>query len=546
MTIRTFLLLILLIPLCGPVFAQQPPPPLPRSGPAPLLFVRFRGPQAMQATFFQGNPQGHSFDAPVTVGLRPGYSYRLRLSNLPKHADAALYPTVQVCGVPNLPPNAAVDAYPVNVVLSDDDIEQAFSGSLITKVFYIESTDKAVPQTIGRDQLLEYDVGANRNPLTEALSLGRPVLVVCFGEKQLTPVEAAQQNVPGTILQPGDKGLSPPALPPCVPCLTTLFDPILGARSLDNECLHGGGGARAGIGADGKLHGLDPEDTVAEYTDAKGQRSVVHSNRVSLCVPRFGVVRHVLPLGRYDTVTHIDDTRGVRGQEQMQMKLPSLSAQQYEQLQAMQARERPSATSATQGLVRLSKVEMLNAADVDLGLAGYLGTQFVQKLGEVDRARLFRQVNLARELSLRETISGVEQITGTTVMGRVVGGPDVIKAAAETRDLTLSGEDAGPVVLPDRPLVLTKWADKQTAQAGDMVTFTLRYSNQGGKAITDVAVTDSLTTRLEYIPGSAQSDRNAVFTTQANQAGSTIVRWEITGVLQPGQSGIVRFQARIR
>jgi uncharacterized repeat protein (TIGR01451 family) len=100
--------------------------------------------------------------------------------------------------------------------------------------------------------------------------------------------------------------------------------------------------------------------------------------------------------------------------------------------------------------------------------------------------------------------------------------------------------------LPDKPLYLCKWVNAKYAQIGDIVTFYLRYSNIGGKPITDVAVSDSLTGRLEYIPGSSQSDRDAVFTTQENEAGSLILRWEINGRLLPGQSGVVSFQARIR
>src|SRR5262249_49638491 len=60
------------------------------------------------------------------------------------------------------------------------------------------------------------------------------------------------------------------------------------------------------------------------------------------------------------------------------------------------------------------------------------------------------------------------------------------------------------------------------------------------------AVSDSLTGRLEYISGTAQADREAVFTTQPNEAGSLILRWEIGGQLLPGKSGVGRFQARIR
>ena len=64
--------------------------------------------------------------------------------------------------------------------------------------------------------------------------------------------------------------------------------------------------------------------------------------------------------------------------------------------------------------------------------------------------------------------------------------------------------------------------------------------------MTDVAVTDSLSGRLEYVPGSAQSDREAVFTMQANEAGSSVLRWEIGGTLAPGDTGRVKFKVKVR
>ena len=79
-----------------------------------------------------------------------------------------------------------------------------------------------------------------------------------------------------------------------------------------------------------------------------------------------------------------------------------------------------------------------------------------------------------------------------------------------------------------------------------MVTFFLRYSNHGGRPLTDVAVSDSLSARLEYVAGSAQSDRDAVFTTEQNEAGSVVLRWEVGGRLLPGQTGVLRFQAKVR
>jgi uncharacterized repeat protein (TIGR01451 family) len=99
---------------------------------------------------------------------------------------------------------------------------------------------------------------------------------------------------------------------------------------------------------------------------------------------------------------------------------------------------------------------------------------------------------------------------------------------------------------PDRPLVLCKLADRQTARVGDVITFTLKYTNQGGHPITGIVISDSLASRLEYVPGSVQTDRDAQFTTQVNEAGSLILRWEIGGSLAPGQSGLIRFKALVR
>jgi uncharacterized repeat protein (TIGR01451 family) len=153
-------------------------------------------------------------------------------------------------------------------------------------------------------------------------------------------------------------------------------------------------------------------------------------------------------------------------------------------------------------------------------------------------------VELAFRLSQTQGLVGVEQVfRGPEVVGRVQG-VNVITRLQEVRDFTCVCE--GKPLPPAKPLTLCKWADRQSAQVGDVVTLFLKYSNLGGQPITDVAVSDSLTGRLEYVPGSARSDRNAVFTLQANEAGSVVLRWEISGTLLPGQSGVVSFQARVR
>jgi uncharacterized repeat protein (TIGR01451 family) len=96
------------------------------------------------------------------------------------------------------------------------------------------------------------------------------------------------------------------------------------------------------------------------------------------------------------------------------------------------------------------------------------------------------------------------------------------------------------------PISLFKWAEPKEAQVGDVVTFYLRYHNHTKQPVESLVVSDSLTGRLEYIPGSARSDREATLTIQPNEAGSVILRWEVSGKLPAGESGVVAFQTRVR
>jgi uncharacterized repeat protein (TIGR01451 family) len=394
---------------------------------------------------------------------------------------------------------------------------------------------------------MELSVPPDADLLEECRRLGRPVAVVRFGGRTVPPEELARFAVPGTVLMPGEKALGPAAMPPCLPLADLQFiDPIAGPRPPEEECLKDGGdhGQRAGYGADGQLYGVEPSDTVGEYTDAAGRRHIVCSNRVCICVPRFAVLRKETPLGRYETVVAVNDARCIKGQELVKAHIPPILSGQVEQPQAIKMRERPSVYLAEVGVARALRVEVLQADVWEVGPFAAIGSQAVYQLREEERLRVLKQLELARELSRRESVRENDQVVVTSVVARVQHGPEVVSAAVEARDFTVCCNEAPRV--PDKPLVLYKCADRPAAKVGDVVTFTLRYSNHGGRPLTDIAVNDSLTGRLEYVPGSARSDRDAVFTTQENEAGSVLMRWEVTGKLLPGESGVVRFQARVR
>ena len=99
---------------------------------------------------------------------------------------------------------------------------------------------------------------------------------------------------------------------------------------------------------------------------------------------------------------------------------------------------------------------------------------------------LAKQLDVVLQFSNVVHLAGTEQIVGTSMVARVENGPEVVSASLSTRDLTVCcNEEPIP---PDRPLCLFKCADKGSAQVGDVVTFTLRYSNVGGRPIRSCSV----------------------------------------------------------
>src|SRR4051794_35387560 len=86
-----------------PSSARAAPPP-PPCGPAPLLFVRFVAPPGVKLTLYPGRAGPRTYPTPVTVGLRPGYIYRVKLSGFADDPKLALFPSLEVRNTLTLPP----------------------------------------------------------------------------------------------------------------------------------------------------------------------------------------------------------------------------------------------------------------------------------------------------------------------------------------------------------------------------------------------------------------------------------------------------------
>src|SRR5262249_26871338 len=151
-------------------------------------------------TVHSGVALPREFQTPVAVGYRPGYIYRFALSQLPDAPNAVLYPTLEVRGTLQLPPKQRAADYPVPIVLTDEDIQRALTGALVTKVFYLEHPDRAVPEATTPNQVLETDLGPGDDALCEARKLGRPMVVLRVGGRTFTAEELTREAIPGTVL----------------------------------------------------------------------------------------------------------------------------------------------------------------------------------------------------------------------------------------------------------------------------------------------------------------------------------------------------------
>jgi uncharacterized repeat protein (TIGR01451 family) len=280
--------------------------------------------------------------------------------------------------------------------------------------------------------------------------------------------------------------LKAPVLPAVVPLWAVpMYDPILGPRGPAEECFENGSDRNdpLGIGPQRRLGGLNPTDVSVEYS-VGDKRSVTTSNVECICAPRYMIRKVVMFPGDVLSRQLIGANVGTMSTDWLRERRMPMADIAREKANEFVGRSRPS--------IYIGKI----------GTSFYLGTSKPIAIGQVEGIR----------------------VTGALV---------------EPEELT-----AYPILCP---LTVTKLIDPSgPRQAGDIVTITIRYANTGAKEMADLVVSDSLSGRLEYIPGSAETDRPGTFTSAANEAGSVVVRWDLPGVLLPGQSGSVRFKAKVR
>ena len=476
-------ILALMLPMAaGAPVEAMPPPPIPSA----FTYVQVIGPEGSTTTWYPGTAAATKTADGATAALRPGYCYRFELGSVGDRKNSIIWPSIEVRGTLIHRPQMNVADHPIKIVLSEEDVARILEGRFLSKVYFLEDPAKSVNGAQPPGIPLETSSPTEIDAVKDARSRGRLMLIVRAGERLWTREELAYENVPGSIWLPGMKNIPAPIVGPRLPygCIP-LYDPISGPKLLSGECLHDGGDLNnnLGIGKENRVYGLNPSDSAIEFNTPAGKK-VVPSNRVCICIPRYAAQRvEIAPIGHH----------GFRG--------PEIRVQAA--MQRMLVHKLPSGA--------VMRIE--------------------QPIGSTGRLRpsgLLAETYPLTKDTFTGRIAAVANFKGTQVAAQV----------REPEDITVS---------PDCTLVLMKRMDPPNPkQIGEIVTFFLSYRNTTLQPMTDVVISDSLTGRLEYVEGSARSDRATTFTSAANEAGSLLLRWSVDEKLLPGQSGVVSFRAKIR
>ena len=122
--------------------------------------------------------------SPAQAAIALGHTYRLQLSEIENYPGVNLYPTIELVDVLH-PPAGREDEFPIPVTITEDELDLAISGRLVTKVIYLEPAAEANPLLLDR-QNPTLSVSPRDNVIQEADLRGRPMLILRLGSR--TPV----------------------------------------------------------------------------------------------------------------------------------------------------------------------------------------------------------------------------------------------------------------------------------------------------------------------------------------------------------------------
>ena len=277
--------------------------------------------------------------------------------------------------------------------------------------------------------------------------------------------------------------------------------------------------------------GLDSEDTIGHFDTLDGQRLVSPSNRVAIYAPRFGSVRRV------DRVfnARLSQPAGIVGELTPVAKAEradfSTSSKQHIAVERYEGTRRASQfLDRTRGVWADTTTEIYEFANT---FAPYEHLSLI-RLGRFEESESARLA-----LGMQSAKVWQEDVELQVIAERVQ--PVIVNDVSKVQQIDQYETDGDNAILH-----VVKVASKIAARAGEKVQFTIRFDNLSSKRIGNVTIIDNLTTRLEYIVGTAECSVPAKLVTSRNDVGSKTLRWEIKEPLPGSEGGVIRFECRVR
>ncbi len=356
----------------------------------------------------------------------------------------------------------------------------------------------------------------------------RQVMPVMYQENLNVPPPAARQAEYAA-------GVTPVGcqLPGCMACGGAASGcencPMVGPRD-EYLCDGGDHGLPAGVKADWRVTGLEQEDTVAHYDTVDGRTIITPSNQVCIYAPRFGVVRRVVDLQEY---ARYDAANGY-GQITSLAKID-----ENEKIMTSLAKVEPNINRGRDPASLLKERQQPGELDREVRLLADIGT-----LAPYANLQIVKAGILTGDEKVKIARASLAAITWT--------GDQSPQITVDSRNAVAAVSDRTPGVIyhlnePNKPVLrIVKLASCGSAKPGEIIEFTLRVDNIGNREMGNVTVVDNLTTRLEYVEGSAQASVAADFSTEPNDGGSEVLRWEIKEPLAKGTGFILQFKVKVR
>lgn len=327
-------------------------------------------------------------------------------------------------------------------------------------------------------------------------------------------------------LQPGVTAVPPAPIGPWAP-------PGFRQPWPPDEYLVDGGdlAPQAVVKRDWSIHGLAPSETIAHFDTLDGRRVVEPANPVYIYSPRFGAVRQVVSLR--------ENEQRVGGQGVSQ---PVAPAGQDANRVVLSSKQHLQPLGEVGGKTPVVAHTQRHGGTV--GNASRLAACHDAFLPFEDLSIIRQGVFEASEMACLARGVAAAQVWAHTAVVQVF--IDHQRATAEVGRqqvdtlYTVKQRPASP------KLRVVKVASTAYAAPGETVDFTIRFDNVGDQVIGNVTIVDNLTTRLEYVPDTAQCSLPGQFSTEPSESQSLVLRWEIADPLPPGSGGIIRFRCRVR